>query len=117
MVAITMNTYQAVKVLKEAGFTETQSVSIVDVFTDFQNDNLVTKADLAAATASIKGEISTLKSEVSTIKSEVVTIKNEIGTLKSENGTIKNDLDWIKKLLMAISVTAIVAAVKYIFLG
>ncbi|EDU3771506.1 hypothetical protein C4O09_005091 [Salmonella enterica subsp. enterica serovar Minnesota] len=38
-------------------------------------------------------------------------------SLKSDLTTIKTDLDWIKKLILAVGIVVVIAALKYIFSG
>lgn len=38
-------------------------------------------------------------------------------SLKSDLTTIKADLDWIKKLILAVGIVVVIAALKYIFSG
>ncbi|OWO84215.1 hypothetical protein B5C26_04085 [Photorhabdus luminescens] len=89
MSSLIMDTHTAVKTLKASGFNDEQSEKIVEVITELQNISIVTKADLAVATESIKTDI----------------------------GTIKTDLGWIKKLALAVGIAVVIAALKYIFTG
>ncbi|WP_118986974.1 hypothetical protein [Photorhabdus sp. CRCIA-P01] len=78
MASLTMNTLTAVKALKASGFNDEQS-----------EKSAATKADLTAATESIKTDIN----------------------------IIKTDLDWMKKLILAVGIAVVIAALKYIFIG
>ncbi|KMW71423.1 hypothetical protein TI10_21380 [Photorhabdus luminescens subsp. luminescens] len=89
MSSLIMDTHTAVKALKASGFNDEQSEKIVEVITELQNISIVTKADLAVATESIKTDI----------------------------GTIKTNLGWIKKLALAVGIAVVIAALKYIFTG
>ncbi|KER04826.1 hypothetical protein [Photorhabdus temperata] len=89
MTSLTMNILTAVKALKASGFNDEQSEKIVEVIAELQNTSATTKVDLTAATESIKTDIN----------------------------TIKTDLDWMKKLILAVGVTVVIAALKYIFIG
>ncbi|ERT11476.1 CCDC90 family protein [Photorhabdus temperata] len=89
MTSLTMNILTAVKALKASGFNDEQSEKIVEVIAELQNTSAATKVDLTAATESIKTDIN----------------------------TIKTDLDWMKKLILAVGVTVVIAALKYIFIG
>lgn len=89
MATITMNTHKAIKALQESGIDEKQAEKIVEVIAEFQNGGTVTKEDLSVATESIK----------------------------SDMASIKTDLDWIKKLILAVGVAVVIAALKYIFIG
>jgi hypothetical protein len=89
MTTITMNTHKAIKALQESGIDEKQAEKIVEVIAEFQNIGTVTKKDLSVATESIK----------------------------SDMASIKTDLDWIKKLILAVGIAVVIAALKYIFIG
>jgi hypothetical protein len=89
MATLTMNTHLAVKALKDSGFDEKQAEKIVEVIADLQSSNLATKDDIKSSTDSIKVDLSGLKT----------------------------DMDWIKKLIMAVGVAVVIAALKYIFIG
>ncbi|WGM03456.1 hypothetical protein [Arsenophonus nasoniae] len=89
MTTITMNTHKAIKALQESGIDEKQAEKIVEVIAEFQNVDTVTKEDLSVATESIK----------------------------SDMASIKTDLDWIKKLILAVGIAVVIAALKYIFIG
>ncbi|QBY45957.1 hypothetical protein QE197_24605 (plasmid) [Arsenophonus nasoniae] len=89
MATITMNTHKAIKALQESGIDEKQAEKIVEVIAEFQNVGTVTKEDLSVATESIK----------------------------SDMASIKTDLDWIKKLILAVGIAVVIAALKYIFIG
>lgn len=89
MATITMNTHKAIKALQESGIDEKQAEKIVEVIAEFQNVGTVTKEDISVATESIK----------------------------SDMASIKTDLDWIKKLILAVGIAVVVAALKYIFIG
>ncbi|EAA8947135.1 hypothetical protein B6440_21670 [Salmonella enterica] len=84
-----MNTLNAIKALKESGFDEKQAEKIVEVIADLQNISVATKEDLKTSTDSLKTDLA----------------------------TIKTDLDWIKKLILAVGIAVVIAALKYIFLG
>ncbi|WP_350305017.1 CCDC90 family protein [Photorhabdus viridis] len=89
MTSLTMSTLTAVKALKASGFNDEQSEKIVEIIAELQNTSAATKADLTAATESIKTDIN----------------------------TIKTDLDWMKKLILAVGIAVVIAALKYIFIG
>ncbi|EJE9730214.1 TPA: DUF1640 domain-containing protein [Salmonella enterica] len=89
MTTLAMNTHNAIKALKESGFDEKQAEKIVEVIADLQNISVATKEDLKASTDSLKTDLA----------------------------TIKTDLDWIKKLILAVGIAVVIAALKYIFLG
>lgn len=89
MSIITINLHNAVKSLKEAGISDAQAEKIVEVIADLQHSGSATKDDIKSATEVIKADIA----------------------------TIKTDLDWIKKLMLAIGVAVVIAALKYIFMG
>ncbi|MEX0446542.1 hypothetical protein [Xenorhabdus sp. SGI246] len=89
MSTITMNTHNAIKSLKESGMNEVQAEKIVEIIADLQNVSAATKEDL----------------------------KQTEHTLKTELVSIKNDLDWLKKLIFAVGVAVVIAAIKYIFVG
>ncbi|WP_387465082.1 hypothetical protein [Photorhabdus sp. RM323S] len=84
-----MASLTAVKALKASGFNDEQSEKIVEIIAELQNTSAATKADLTAATESIKTDIN----------------------------TIKTDLDWMKKLILAVDIAVVIAALKYIFIG
>lgn len=89
MATITMNTHKAIKALRASGIDEKQAEKIVEVIAEFQNVGIVTKEDLNVATESIKSDMT----------------------------SIKTDLDWIKKLILAVGIAVVIAALKYIFIG
>lgn len=89
MAEITLNVHNAIKALKESGMDEKQAEKIVEVIADLQNVSIATKEDLRASTDSLKTDLA----------------------------AIKTDLDWIKKLILAVGIAVVIAALKYIFLG
>ncbi|OIV47401.1 hypothetical protein BK025_04575 [Sodalis sp. TME1] len=89
MAAITLNVHNAIKALKESGMDEKQAEKIVEVIADLQNVSIATKEDLRASTDSLKTDLA----------------------------AIKTDMDWIKKLILAVGIAVVIAALKYIFLG
>lgn len=89
MSAITLNVHNAIKALKESGMEEKQAEKIVEVIADLQNVSIATKEDLRASTDSLKADLA----------------------------AIKTDMDWIKKLILAVGIAVVIAALKYIFLG
>lgn len=89
MTAITMNVHNAIKALKESGMDEKQAEKLVEVIADLQNVTIATKDDIRASTDSLKTDLA----------------------------AIKTDLDWIKKLILAVGIAVVIAALKYIFLG
>ncbi|EIT6422123.1 hypothetical protein L2Q16_004636 [Salmonella enterica] len=89
MTTLTMNAHNAIKALKESGIDEKQAEKIVEVIADLQNVSVATKEDLKLSTDSLKTDLA----------------------------TIKTDLDWIKKLILAVGIAVVIAALKYIFLG
>ncbi|ELY1197707.1 hypothetical protein SLX97_004504 [Salmonella enterica] len=89
MTTLTMNAHNAIKALKESGIDERQAEKIVEVIAELQNVSVATKDDLKLSTDSLKTDLA----------------------------TIKTDLDWIKKLILAVGIAVVIAALKYIFLG
>ncbi|MFS1564161.1 MAG: hypothetical protein ACL7AX_12190 [Candidatus Arsenophonus phytopathogenicus] len=53
---------------------------------------------------------------------EVIAEFQNVGTVTKEDlsvatESIKSDLDWIKKLILAVGIAVVIAALKYIFIG
>ncbi|CDG98594.1 conserved hypothetical protein [Xenorhabdus bovienii str. puntauvense] len=89
MSAITMNTHNAIKSLKESGMSEAQAEKIVEIIADLQNVSAATKDDLKQAENNLKADLT----------------------------SIKNDMDWLKKLIITVGIAVVIAAIKYIFVG
>lgn len=61
---------------------------LIDIFAEMQSENLVTKADLTAATDKIVSESHT------------------------QFAALKTDMDWLKKLIFAVGIAVIIAALN-----
>jgi len=96
MATFTMSTHKAIKALTDSGITEENATKIVEALSELQDFSTATKDDVRLAAESIKADLRELKSDVK---------------------TANNDIDWIKKLLLAIGIAIIIAALKYTFIG
>lgn len=94
MTMIPFDTHKAVKELIESGVDEKQAETLIGVINDIYANEAVTKADLKVMHSDLKQEIQDVRSDVK---------------------TVVRDLEWIKKLLLGIGVTVLIAALKYIF--
>jgi hypothetical protein len=81
------NTHSFIKELKSAGMDEKQA----EVLADHQ--------------------LSMLETQIAT-KADMVDVKEHVS---SELSLIKKDLDWIKKVVLAIGLPVVIAALKFIF--
>lgn len=91
---ILFDTHKAVKELIESGVDEKQAETLIGVINDIYANEAVTKADLNVMHSDLKQEIQDVRNDVK---------------------TVVRDLEWIKKLLLGIGVTVLIAALKYIF--
>ena len=87
MTMILFDTHKAVKELIESGVDEKQAETLIGVINDIYANEAVTKADLKVMHSDLKQEIH----------------------------AVARDMEWIKKLLLAVGVTVLIAALKYIF--
>jgi hypothetical protein len=68
-----LNTHATVKKFMQHGFSEEQAEVVVEAIND-QNNNLVTKQDLALLKTELKSEIAELKTDINWLK--VISIAN-----------------------------------------
>ncbi|WP_305840139.1 hypothetical protein [Photobacterium leiognathi] len=87
MTMIPFDTHKAVKELIESGIDEKQAETLIGVINDIYANEAVTKADLNVMHSDLKQEIH----------------------------AVARDMEWIKKLLLAVGVAVLIAALKYIF--
>ncbi|MDR6348682.1 MULTISPECIES: DUF1640 domain-containing protein [Pantoea] len=132
-----MNTHKAFKALQLAGVSDQQAEAMVEIFTEMQQDNALSRADLMKAgegiTGSIKeldvrltgdireldirltGAIKDLDVRLSGAIKDIEELKADVKQLKADVATLKTDMRWIKRLLMVMTTTMVIAAIKYIF--
>ncbi|MBD9662025.1 DUF1640 domain-containing protein [Pantoea sp. PNT03] len=132
-----MNTHKAFKALQLAGVSDQQAEVMVEIFTEMQQDNALSRADLMKAgegiTGSIKeldvrltgdireldirltGAIKDLDVRLSGAIKDIEELKADVKQLKADVATLKTDMRWIKRLLMVMTTTMVIAAIKYIF--
>lgn len=132
-----MNTHKAFKALQLAGVSDQQAEAMVEIFTEMQQDNALSRADLMKAgegiTGSIKeldvrltgdireldirltGAIKDLDVRLSGAIKDIEKLKADVKQLKADVATLKTDMRWIKRLLMVMTTTMVIAAIKYIF--
>lgn len=65
--------------------------------------------------AQLKIDVAQLKTEVAELKIDVAQLKIDVRQLQIDVAALKNDMRWIKRLLMVMTTTMMVAAIKYIF--
>ena len=121
-----MNTHKAFKALQLAGVSDQQAEAMVEIFTEMQQDNALSRADLIKAgegiTGSIKeldvrltGAIKDLDFRLSGAIKDIDELKADVKQLKADVAALKTDMRWIKRLLMVMTTTMVIAAIKYIF--
>jgi len=154
-----MNTHKAFKALQLAGVSDQQAKAMVEIFTEMQQDNALSRADLMKAgegiTGSIKeldvrltgaikelddrlsgairklddrlsgairelnvrltGAIKDLDFRLSGAIKDIDELKADVKQLKADVAALKTDMRWIKRLLMVMTTTMVIAAIKYIF--
>ncbi|WP_312180465.1 DUF1640 domain-containing protein [Pantoea sp. CTOTU46764] len=121
-----MNTHKAFKALQLAGVSNQQAEAMVEIFTEMQQDNALSRADLMKAgegiTGSIKeldvrltGAIKDLDFRLSGAIKDIDELKADVKQLKADVAALKTDMRWIKRLLMVMTTTMVIAAIKYIF--
>lgn len=135
-----MNTHKAFKALQLAGVSDQQAEAMVEIFTEMQQDNALSRADLMNAGEGIKGSINELDVRLTTsikeldvrltslelrvediardidgLKADVKQLKADVSELKADVSELKTDMRWIKRLLMVMATTMVIAAIKYIF--
>lgn len=132
-----MNTHKAFKALQLAGVSDQQAEAMVEIFTEMQQDNALSRADLMKAgegiTGGIKeldvrltgdireldirltGAIKDLDVRLSGAIKDIEELKADVKQLKADVATLKTDMRWIKRLLMVMTTTMVIAAIKYIF--
>jgi len=132
-----MNTHKALKALQLAGVSDQQAEAMVEIYTEMQQDNALSRADLMKAgegiTGSIKeldvrltgdireldirltGAIKDLDVRLSGAIKDIEELKADVKQLKADVATLKTDMRWIKRLLMVMTTTMVIAAIKYIF--
>jgi chromosome segregation ATPase len=150
-----MNTHKAFKALQLAGVSDQQAEAMVEIFTEMQQDNALSRADLMKAgegiTGSIKeldlrstlaikelddrlstaireldiritnmdirlsGEIKALDVRLTRVEARLDRIEKDIEVIKADVSALKTDMRWIKRLLMVMATTMVIAAIKYIF--
>lgn len=132
-----MNTHKAFKALQLAGVSDQQAEAMVEIYTEMQQDNALSRADLMKAgegiTGSIKeldvrltgdireldirltGAIKDLDVRLSGAIKDIEELKADVKQLKADVATLKTDMRWIKRLLMVMTTTMVIAAIKYIF--
>lgn len=121
-----MNTHKAFKALQLAGVSDQQAEAMVEIFTEMQQDNALSRADLMKAgegiTGSIKeldvrltGAIKDLDFRLSGAIKDIDELKADVKQLKADVAAVKTDMRWIKRLLMVMTTTMVIAAIKYIF--
>ncbi|MCW6034070.1 CCDC90 family protein [Pantoea sp. JK] len=121
-----MNTHKAFKALQLAGVSDQQAEAMVEIFTEMQQDNALSRADLMKAgegiTGSIKeldvrltGAIKDLDFRLSGAIKDIDELKADVKQLKADVAALKTDMRWIKRLLMVMTTTMVIAAIKYIF--
>lgn len=135
-----MNTHKAFKALQLAGVSDQQAEAMVEIFTEMQQDNALSRADLMNAGEGIKGSINKLDVRLTTsikeldvrltslelrvediardidgLKADVKQLKADVSELKADVSELKTDMRWIKRLLMVMATTMVIAAIKYIF--
>jgi chromosome segregation ATPase len=138
-----MNTHKAFKALQLAGVSDQQAEAMVEIFTEMQQDNALSRADLMNAGEGIKAsiseldvrlsnielrienierdiiglktDVSQLQIDVKQLQSDVNQLKVDVHQLKADVSELKTDMRWIKRLLMVMATTMVIAAIKYIF--
>ena len=66
-----IDTLQAARAFKEAGFTESQADAAVQTMKQAVEGNLVTKADLPVETQELRIEMETLRTEIQSLRADV----------------------------------------------
>ncbi|WP_343551643.1 DUF1640 domain-containing protein [Pantoea sp.] len=132
-----MNTHKAFKALQRAGVSDQQAEAMVEIFTEMQQDNALSRADLMKAGEGIKesiheldvrlsnaiqdldarlsGAIKDLDVRLSNVEVRLDRMEKDIIVLKADVSELKTDMRWIKRLLMVMATTMVIAAIKYIF--
>lgn len=138
-----MNTHKAFKALQRAGVSDQQAEAMVEIFTEMQQDNALSRADLMKAGEGIKesimelggrqsevelrlgkvetrldavdAHINSMQKDIDNMKNDIDELKVDVKQLKADVSELKTDMRWIKRLLMVMATTMVIAAIKYIF--
>ena len=154
-----MNTHKAFKRLQRAGINDRQAEAMVAIFSELQQDNALSRADVMRAfqfqnqhimmlstqlkkaesdlrtetgdvakgvevlqtdndvfrtdIVELKTDVAELKADVAELKTDVAELKTDVAELKTDVGNLKNDMCWVKRLMMVMTTTLLMATMKY----
>ena len=83
-----LDTYKAVKKLREVGFDEAQAEMVIRMIGEAFDDSVATKADIAAVRTELVAQGAELRAEIQDIRAELKAIRAEIRDLE-QRMTIK----------------------------
>ena len=79
-VAMALDTYKAVKKLREVGFDEAQAEAVIRMIGEAFDDSVATKADIAAVRTELVAQGAELRAEIQEVRTEIREVRAELHT-------------------------------------
>ena len=79
-----LDTYKAVKKLREVGFDEAQAEAVVRMVGEAFDDSVATKADIAAVRTELVAQGAELRAEIQEVRAETQEVRTEIREVRTE---------------------------------
>ncbi|WP_226374786.1 coiled-coil domain-containing protein [Pantoea stewartii] len=61
----------------------------------------------------LRTDVNSLKTDVNRLTMDVSTLRTDVDEIRTDVGGLKNDMCWVKRLLMVMTTTLLMAAMKY----
>ena len=75
-----LDTYKAVKKLREVGFDEAQAEAVIRMIGEAFDDSVATKADIAAVRTELVAQGAELRAEIQEVRTEIREVRAELHT-------------------------------------
>ena len=79
-----LDTYKAVKKLREVGFDEAQAEAVIRMIGEAFDDSVATKADIAAVRTELVAQGAELRAEIQEVRAETQEVRTEIREVRTE---------------------------------
>ena len=83
-VAMALDTYKAVKKLREVGFDEAQAEAVIRMIGEAFDNSVATKADIAAVRTELVAQGAELRAEIQEVRTETQEVRTEIREVRTE---------------------------------
>ena len=85
-------------------------------FDSLKSDVSVLRTDvdsLKSDVSVLRTDVNSLKTDVNRLTMDVSTLRTDVDEIRTDVGGLKNDMCWVKRLLMVMTTTLLMAAMKY----